>query len=230
MFRRSIDALMRGLKHARFLLIDVRSPAKLYRNYGKRLVDIVGAFFLLIILSPIILVLLALVSIDGSSPIFGHKRIGRNGNIFRCWKVRTMVPDAEKRLNDVLAADHSARLEWSETRKLRNDPRITLVGSFLRSTSLDELPQFWNVLVGDMSLVGPRPVTADELVLYGDAAKSYKSLRPGITGPWQVSGRGEVNYDTRIRMDSRYASDISAFYDVMILARTTSVVLARTGT
>ena len=104
------------------------------------------------------------------------------------------------------------------------------MGRFLRSTSLDELPQFWNVLLGDMSLVGPRPVTADELVLYGEAAKSYKSLRPGITGPWQVSGRGEVNYDTRIRMDSRYASDISAFYDVMILARTTSVVLARTGT
>ena len=113
MFQRILSTLMRGLKRAHFLVIDVRSSLELYRNYGKRLIDVIGSFILLIILSPIILVLLALVSIDGSSPIFGHKRVGRNGNVFRCWKVRTMVPDAEKRLNDVLEADHSARLEWS---------------------------------------------------------------------------------------------------------------------
>jgi exopolysaccharide production protein ExoY len=198
-------------------------------KFGKRLSDFIGASLFLLTCLPLLIGLLALVSLEGKNPLFGHLRVGRDGKVFRCWKIRTMVPDAEQRLHALLARDGEARGEWAECRKLKRDPRITKFGNFLRKSSLDELPQFWNVLVGDMSMVGPRPVTLDELRLYGDAAEIYMSMRPGLTGPWQIAGRGEVSYGARIQMDTHYHANIFALSDIKIVLRTPAMVFRRTG-
>lgn len=201
----------------------------IYSKTGKRALDITGATAIALMFLPIILIVALLVRMQGKGVIFGHERIGRNGQKFRCLKFRSMVPDAEKRLQDLLKRDAAARSEWEEHHKLDKDPRITRLGHTLRRTSLDELPQLWNIIRGDMSLVGPRPVTLTELDRYGDSVAAYKSVRPGLTGQWQVSGRNNISYDERVRMDRDYARSHSLMQDLTILVRTVMVVVGATG-
>ncbi|AJE47784.1 sugar transferase [Celeribacter indicus] len=187
------------------------------------------SLLLLPILAPVIAALYLAARLEGGPGFFGHARVGRDGRSFTCWKIRTMVVDAQERLDHLLSSDPVARAEWERDRKLRNDPRITPLGDFLRKTSLDELPQIWNVLRGEMSLIGPRPVTESELERYGAQAWVYIALRPGVTGLWQVSGRNDVSYAERVRMDAVYFHGLSFGTDLRILARTAGAVLCRTG-
>ncbi|MEP3328840.1 sugar transferase [Sedimentitalea sp.] len=203
------------------------TPSPKYRP--KRLFDLAIVLVLLPVFSPLIALLWLIVKMDGGPGFFGHERIGRNGVPFRCWKIRSMVPNSEERLKDHLASDPEAAREWSESFKLRNDPRITPIGKFLRKSSLDELPQFWNVLLGEMSLVGPRPVSRDELQMYSINLKSYLSMSPGITGPWQVSGRNSLSYKQRVAIDVEYSRHADLKIDMQILAKTAFVVIKRTG-
>ena len=166
---------------------------------------------------------------DRGRVLFGHARVGWRGATFRCLKFRSMVLDAQAVLADLLARDPAAAREWAETQKLRSDPRVTPIGRILRVTSLDELPQLFNVLTGEMSLVGPRPIVGDEVPRYGAAIASYRACRPGITGLWQVSGRSDCGYAERVAFDAHYAANWSLWLDVKILARTVVVVLARRG-
>jgi exopolysaccharide production protein ExoY len=207
-----------------------RRAAAALRPFAKRALDIVVAFALLVLLAVPMLVIAALVRADGGPALFSHTRVGRGGKPFGCLKFRTMVVDAEARLAALLAADEAASAEWAATRKLRNDPRVTRIGRFLRATSLDELPQLINVLKGEMSLVGPRPVQAAELATYyGAAAEHYQLVRPGITGPWQISGRSDTGYERRVALDVAYATRPSLLEDLRILALTPKAVLARRG-
>jgi lipopolysaccharide/colanic/teichoic acid biosynthesis glycosyltransferase len=167
--------------------------------------------------------------LDGHPPLFGHERIGLNGRPFRCWKVRTMVPDATARLEEILRSDPVARKEWTRHRKLTKDPRVTPLGDLLRRSSLDELPQLWNVLMGEMSLVGPRPVTQAELTLYGRSAAHYRSVRPGLTGLWQVMGRNDVDYRRRVAMDRLYVHRRSLLGDIALLFLTVGALIDATG-
>lgn len=200
-----------------------------FGDFMKRGMDIVIAAMMCVMLAPVILVLLAIVSLDGGFPIFGHERVGRDGKRFRCWKIRSMVVDAPAKLEALLRADPARAAEWRDGFKLNDDPRITRIGGFLRKTSLDELPQLWNVLVGEMSLVGPRPVTAQELVRYGRGAAYYCTVRPGVTGLWQVMGRNETTYSRRVAIDRFYVRSRSLLKDVAILFMTVPAVLNRTG-
>lgn len=199
------------------------------RSLVKRGVDILGSLLFLLALAPVMLVLCLLVRMDGGPALFAHTRIGVNGRTFGCLKFRSMCIDAEKKLQELLARDPAARAEWERDYKLRNDPRITSIGRFLRQTSLDELPQLINVLIGDMSLVGPRPIVRAEISRYGTAIQEYLRCRPGITGLWQTSGRNDVNYDKRVELDTRYARSWSFKQDIVILFRTVGVVLKRSG-
>lgn len=198
-------------------------------NFTKRVFDIFGASALLLVLLPIFLVVACVVLSDGGSAFFGHPRVGRGGRSFRCLKFRSMVPKADVVLAELLATDADAREEWNRDFKLKNDVRITAVGRFLRKTSLDELPQLWNVLRGDMSLVGPRPIVTKELERYGADAHYYLSVRPGLTGLWQVSGRNNVDYATRVAMDVSYVKERSTLLDISILLRTFKVVFDGSG-
>ncbi len=196
----------------------------------KRALDIAGAGALLLLGAPVFLLLALLVRADGGPAFYAHERVGRGGRRFGCLKFRSMVVDSAARLEALLASDPAARAEWEATRKLRHDPRITWIGRLLRATSLDELPQLINVLRGDMSLVGPRPVVAAELAAhYGAAAEHYLAVRPGITGLWQVSGRSDTSYAQRVALDVRYATNPSLLEDVRILLRTPAAVLLRRG-
>ncbi|WP_175610459.1 sugar transferase [Rhodobacter aestuarii] len=206
-----------------------RLGSLIYRRVGKRIFDIVFSATALILLMPALLILAFIVKRDGGPAFFGHKRIGRDGKPFTCWKIRTMVVDAEKRLNDLLERDPVAREQWQREFKLDNDPRITALGQFLRRSSLDELPQFWNVLLGDMSVVGPRPVTKKEVELYGKHARTVQSVRPGVTGLWQVSGRNAISYSSRVRLDVHYARNASFVGDLAIVLWTVTTMLKRTG-
>lgn len=200
------------------------------RRLAKRGLDLIGATALLVALSPVLLALWAVVRLDGGPAIYSHRRVGRRGQDFSCLKFRSMSVDAEARLQALLRDDAAARAEWETTRKLRQDPRVTRIGRFLRSTSLDELPQLLNVIRGEMSLVGPRPVTRDELDQhYGVAAAHYGSVRPGITGPWQVGGRSDTTYRERVDLDVDYATNSSFRRDLAILLRTPLAVLLRRG-
>lgn len=200
-----------------------------YSTLGKRLLDLSFALFLLPLLLPLIGVLWLSVRAQGGSGFYSHQRVGRNGTEFSCWKIRTMVPDAERLLSELLDADPRAAEEWQRTQKLCSDPRITTLGRFLRRTSLDELPQVWNVLRGDMSFVGPRPVTRSELHRYGPDAKIYLNLRPGITGLWQINGRADGCYQERLRLDKAYARAISPLRDLSLMLRTGAVIFRPTG-
>ena len=224
-----------GLETAQFfshevLLIQVRNnlASKLFRTM-KRTFDIVVSSTLLVMLSPLFVYLSFKISKDGGSVIFGHTRIGRGGKHFKCLKFRTMVINSQEILKNLLATDPGARAEWNNDFKLKNDPRINALGHFLRRTSLDELPQLWNVLRGDMSLVGPRPVVQDELERYGEDVEYYLMARPGMTGLWQVSGRNNVDYATRVYLDSWYVKNWSLWSDIVILFKTIAVVTDRTG-
>jgi exopolysaccharide production protein ExoY len=195
----------------------------------KRVLDILGTLVLAILFSPLIVAVLVFAALTGQSPIFRHKRVGRDGVIFECLKFRTMVPDAEAVLAKILAENDELRVEWLRDHKLADDPRVTKLGKFLRSTSLDELPQLWNVVKGEMSLVGPRPVTREELLRYGRNAVVYMMVRPGVTGLWQVSGRNNVEYRKRVAMDVCYVRNQGLVLDTWILLKTILVVVTRHG-
>ncbi len=212
-------------------VVEVAGPSVSghYGAFGKRVFDVVFALVLLPFLVPVIGVLWLSVRRDGGPGFFGHERIGRDGVAFRCWKLRTMVVDAEARLCAHLAADPEAAAEWAREHKLSNDPRVTRWGRFLRRTSLDELPQIWNVLRGEMSFVGPRPVVLAELDRYGPHRAAYCALRPGITGLWQVSGRNDVSYAERVQLDASYARSCGLWRDLEIILRTAHAVLGATG-
>lgn len=197
---------------------------------AKAIFDKALALLTLPVLLPVALVVAVVLLIaDGGPVLYAQTRVGRHGKPFRCWKFRTMVRDSDAALERAFAEDPGLRIEWLANRKLRNDPRIHPVGNFLRKTSLDELPQLWNVLRGDMSFVGPRPVVADELHFYGAFAADYMSVRPGLTGAWQVSGRSNTTYDERVALDVDYVRNMTFANDLKIVAKTVKVVLAQTG-
>jgi Undecaprenyl-phosphate galactose phosphotransferase WbaP len=200
-------------------------PARLL----KRVFDLVAALVLLVLGALPLLYIALRIKRDGGPTIFAHKRVGQSGKVFPCFKFRTMQVDAEERLRELLAKDPSARAEWEREFKLRNDPRITPIGHYLRRTSLDELPQLFNVIRGEMSLVGPRPVIRAELSKYGDDVDYFLMVRPGMTGLWQVSGRNDTSYDTRVYLDTWYVKNWSLWYDIAILFKTIKVVLRRDG-
>jgi Undecaprenyl-phosphate galactose phosphotransferase WbaP len=195
----------------------------------KRALDFAVATILLAILAPFFVLAMALIKASGGEIFYAHPRIGRAGRPFLCYKFRTMVADADRVLSDILSTDASAKEEWEHTFKLKNDPRVTKFGAFLRKTSLDELPQLWNVLRGDMSLVGPRPIVQSEIERYGDMAEYYFMVRPGITGLWQASGRTSVDYSTRVALDVWYVRNWSPWYDVVILLKTVKAVIGMHG-
>ncbi|HBZ3452190.1 TPA: undecaprenyl-phosphate galactose phosphotransferase WbaP, partial [Klebsiella pneumoniae] len=195
----------------------------------KRLFDIIGSIFIIIILSPALLYISRKVKKDGGPAIYGHERIGKGGRPFKCLKFRSMVINSKEVLEELLICDPKARQEWNATFKLKNDPRITKIGAFLRRTSLDELPQLFNVLKGDMSLVGPRPIITAELERYNDEVDYYLLSKPGMTGLWQVSGRSDVDYETRVYLDAWYVKNWSMWNDIAILFKTISVVLRKDG-
>lgn len=198
----------------------------------KKIMDITFSGLTLLLFAPLILMLCILMKAEGQkgSIFYGGERIGYNGSRFRCWKFRTMDENSDHVLQDLLEKDPDARKEWETYRKLKKDPRVsTRTAAFLRKTSLDELPQIWNVFVGDMSLVGPRPVLPDEVEAYGPSFRFYKQVRPGITGLWQVSGRNETSFKRRVIWDSWYVRNWSLWGDFVILFKTLRVVLARHG-
>jgi exopolysaccharide production protein ExoY len=196
---------------------------------AKRVLDIVGALLLAVLLSPLLLVVSIALARDRGPIIYSHSRTGRHGRAFGCLKFRTMVPNAEQVLRDLLHQDTELQLEWRRDQKLRNDPRVTTIGRFLRRTSLDELPQLWNVIKGDMSLVGPRPVVREEWQRYGRRLNIYLAAKPGVTGLWQVMGRSDSCYRRRVALDSYYVRKRSLLLDVFILLRTVKVVLYGRG-
>jgi exopolysaccharide production protein ExoY len=192
----------------------------------KRALDIAIALTALVLLAPVMVAIAAIIWLtQGGSVVFAHERVGLGGRTFRCLKFRTMVPDAAERLARYLATNEEAARIWAETQKLRNDPRVTWFGHILRKSSLDELPQLFNVLRGEMSCVGPRPVVADELRRYGEHAYEYVKARPGITGLWQVSGRSNTTYAHRVKLDRVYVRRCSLLLDLGILLRTLPAVL-----
>jgi exopolysaccharide production protein ExoY len=194
---------------------------------AKRAMDIVLAAVAIVLLSPVMAATALLVRLTMGAPVvFAHRRVGLGGRAFRCFKFRTMVGDAEEVLSRHLAADPAAAAEWRETRKLRDDPRVTPLGRMLRKSSLDELPQLFNVLRGEMSCVGPRPVVEDELARYGAATAAYLSVRPGVTGAWQAGGRSSVSYEARVALDRAYVQNWSLWGDVVIILRTIPALMS----
>lgn len=206
---------------------DICEARGIYKTFGKRLLDVA----LVVLASPAIVIvvalLAALVALDGSSPFYTQKRVGRGGRIYTMWKLRSMVPNADAKLEAYLATNPEARCEWNLTQKLKSDPRITRFGRLLRKSSLDELPQLWNVLKGDMSIVGPRPMMPCQRALY--PGSDYYELRPGITGPWQVSARNESSFAQRAGFDTAYNRDLSLATDLRLILATVRVVLRATG-
>jgi exopolysaccharide production protein ExoY len=196
----------------------------------KRIFDIFFASFVILLTLPLFIIVAVLVKITDPGPvIYKHVRVGLWGRRFNCFKFRTMVVDSENVLKALLHDDPGARAEWERNQKLFNDPRVTPFGRFLRESSLDELPQLVNVLRGDMSLVGPRPIVPSEMSRYGDRLGSYLSTRPGLTGAWQISGRSDCSYEKRVELDSNYVSNWRFSTDLSILLRTVGAVIDRKG-
>jgi len=197
----------------------------------KRALDVLGAVVLAVVFSPLFLaiVIVALSRREGGSIIYKHRRVCRDGRTFECLKFRTMVPNADQVLRELLESDPAIKAEWLRDHKLRCDPRVTRLGRFLRRTSLDELPQLWNVMRGEMSLVGPRPVVREELLRYGRNVRAYLSAKPGITGLWQVKGRNDTDYRRRVVLDTYYVRNQNLLLDLYILLKTTRVVLGGSG-
>lgn len=213
------------------LVLNVKNNlARYYYRWIKRCFDII----VILVCSPLLLLgclcIALMVRLDSKGPVFfAHQRVGRYGRSFACYKFRSMVVDSKERLEAYLATHPEAEAEWNREFKLKEDPRITRIGKFLRKTSLDELPQLWNVLKGDMSLVGPRPIVAEEVPKYGIYIDDYYLVRPGITGIWQVNGRSNTTYEERVQMDSWYVHNWSVWIDVVYLIKTVLVVLKREG-
>ncbi|HGV3453261.1 TPA: undecaprenyl-phosphate galactose phosphotransferase WbaP [Raoultella planticola] len=206
-----------------------QSLAKLSSRIIKRTFDIIGSLSIIIVLSPALIYISRKVKKDGGPAIYGHERIGKGGKPFKCLKFRSMVINSKEVLEELLSTNSSAKEEWDATFKLKDDPRITKIGGFLRRTSLDELPQLFNVLKGEMSLVGPRPIITAELERYNDEVDYYLLSKPGMTGLWQVSGRSDVDYETRVYLDAWYVKNWSMWNDIAILFKTIGVVLKKDG-
>jgi len=205
------------------------SRAGFVYDAAKRARDVAGAMFLGLVFSPLILAIAVFLHREGGSIIYRHRRVGRDGHAFECLKFRSMVPNAERALGDLLEEQPDLKSEWVRDHKLRCDPRVTRLGRFLRRTSLDELPQLWNVLRGEMSLVGPRPVVREELMRYGRSLSVYFSVKPGITGLWQVTGRNNTDYRRRVALDVYYVRKRNLLLDLYILLKTPRVVLGGGG-
>jgi len=189
-----------------------------------------SAIVFLVLGTPLLLLVALLIWLEDRGPVvFAHYRIGRNGRPFRCYKFRTMVGNADGVLDELLAGDATLRAEWERDQKLQHDPRITRIGKFLRRTSLDELPQLYNIFRGEMAFVGPRPIVVQELDRYGPWKRHYLSVPPGLTGLWQVSGRNDVSYDERVALDRDYVEQHSWLLDTLIVARTFKVIAQRQG-
>ncbi|MEY8830417.1 sugar transferase [Sedimentitalea sp. XS_ASV28] len=203
------------------------SRLDLYTGFGKRLFELALVLIVLPILAPVMLLIALLVSLDGGSPIYIQKRIGKNGRIFRMFKFRTMVPNAEERLAEYLSAHPKALAEWNHSQKLRHDPRVTRIGAYLRKCSLDELPQLINVFLGDMAIIGPRPMMVDQENLY--PGRAYYWMRPGISGLWQVTERNESAFSDRARYDDKYFYNMTFVNDCKIIVKTFVVVVRGTG-
>ena len=210
--------------------VPVGDQAKLW-PVVKHVLDVVLAALFIFMAAPVLIVLAVLTRLDGGPSLYDHKRIGRQGREFNCLKFRSMVVNGDAVLARHLAEHPEAQLEWENSRKLRHDPRVTRLGQFLRKTSMDELPQLFNVLKGEMSLVGPRPVVESELVRYysQEGRENYLSVRPGVTGLWQVSGRSDVSYSARVALDTKYVRNSSFALDAKILLGTVAVVLFGKG-
>ncbi|RYE47095.1 MAG: sugar transferase [Hyphomicrobiales bacterium] len=196
----------------------------------KRCLDIVLSAALIVFIAPVMLIVAVWIKMSGGGPIlFSQKRVGKDGQLFSCLKFRTMVTDAGPRLEEYLSRNEAARIEWTEKQKLSFDPRVTRIGDFLRRSSLDELPQLFNVLVGEMSLVGPRPIQPSECVRYEDRLGHYLSVRPGMTGLWQVKGRSDTTYAERVALDTEYVAHQSLKLDLKILLLTFGVIFSQRG-
>ena len=208
--------------------IDVKDNASSIYLFIKRFIDIIGALVGIILLSPVFLLVAIAVKIDDpqGTIVFGHKRMGLHGKQFKCWKFRSMVHNAEEILQNL---NEEQKKEYAETFKLKDDPRVTKVGKFIRKTSLDELPQLVNILMGDMTIVGPRPIVEKELDFYGDYKKYFLAVKPGLTGLWQVSGRSDTTYDERVALDMEYINKRNTFLDIYIIFMTVIKVLKREG-
>lgn len=221
----TIDASMGGLDDSAITASD--RPVD---RFLTRALDVVVSLGLIFLLAPLMITIALLVMVTDAGPVFfGHRRLGRDGRTFRCFKFRSMVSDAEARLSNLLAADSAARAEWERDHKLKNDPRITPIGAFLRRSSLDELPQLFNVLIGEMSLVGPRPIVDAERGRYGRYFSVYCQVRPGLTGLWQISGRNDVSYRRRVALDVAYARSQSFALNLKIMMMTVPSVLRAHG-
>jgi len=204
-------------------------PRRSLGEIAGRGLDIACALGLAMVFSPVLVAAAVLLGRSDGPVLFTQSRLGRGGREFPVYKFRTMVPNAAALLEDVLARDPALRAEWEQTFKLKNDPRVTPIGRFLRKTSLDELPQLWNILRGDMSLVGPRPIEPFEIAKYGRHARHYFAQRPGLTGLWQVSGRSDASYARRVALDAYYAKNRSLRLDLAIVLKTIKVVLTGNG-
>jgi len=203
-----------------------RNRSKIFYKLFKKLLDFLFSMFFLIACIPFFILISLLIKLSSRGPIFFlQERIGRNNISFKCIKFRTMHPEAKDILENLLMKDNKFRMEFEKTHKIKNDPRITTIGKLLRKTSLDELPQFINVLKGEMSIIGPRPIVNKEKKKYGKNLKSVLSIKPGITGLWQVSGRNNLTYKKRVKLDLNYAENYNFLMDIRILIRTIGVIL-----
>ena len=222
---------VQGLMEENMILLRVKNNlARPYYRLVKRIFDLVVTLCGLVVVLPIGLIIAALIYIDNPGPVlFAHRRVGKNGKEFPCYKFRSMIVGAEDVLKNYLATNPEAREEWERDFKLKDDPRITKIGHFLRKTSLDELPQLLNVLKGEMSLVGPRPIIKKEIEKYGSYINDFYLVSPGITGVWQVSGRSDTTYEERVQMDSWYVHNWSVWIDIVYLARTVIAVVKGKG-
>lgn len=222
-----MDANIQNTKELTKIEIDnMEIKSKIYRGF-KRIVDIILGCMGLIILSPVFLILAICIKIDSKGPvIFAHKRIGKNGKEFKMYKFRSMYENAEEMIENF---NEEQKREWQENFKLENDPRITKVGSFLRKTSLDELPQIINIIKGDLSIIGPRPVIGEELEKYGKNKEKFLSITPGLTGYWQANGRSNTTYEERMQMELYYIDNQSLILDIKIFFKTIVSVLKKEG-
>jgi exopolysaccharide production protein ExoY len=222
-----MNSLVKTHSGLQFALLGSQVPGRITH---KRIIDIILALVGIIVLSPLLVICFILTKVSSPGPaVFRHRRVGFNGSHFDCLKFRTMVTDAPERLRKLLESDPVAAAEWAASRKLRRDPRVTAVGTIFRKLSLDELPQLFNVLNGDMSIVGPRPITDEELERYSSSVTEYLACRPGITGLWQVSGRSTTTYDERVAHDTFYARNWSVVLDAKILIWTVPALLSDTA-
>lgn len=207
--------------------VKPQAPKGVYAQYFKRILDVCFILLTAPVVLPIVALFAILTTRDGGPGFYAQKRVGRDGRIFDCWKIRSMVVDADEVLEQYLAENPEANAEWVVSQKLRNDPRITPLGKFIRKSSIDELPQLWCVFKGDMSLVGPRPFMPEQKSLY--KGNAYYTVRPGLTGFWQVSDRNQSSFASRAVYDNRYAAELGMMTDIKILFRTVGVVVRATG-